>query len=193
MSERKKLSDILPRTDRERLSSVWASAKPADDLKPVPAGEYRCQIVDGRLFSAKTGTIGYKLTIEVLEGEHAGRHLWWDCWLSEPALPMTKRDLQKIGVTSLEQLEGPLPEGIIVNVRVVLRKNDDETEYNRITRFDVVAIERPEPEPFAPSSNGEPAEPDDSTLDQGGFDWANGQQKDPPTPSQGRGAYSRGH
>jgi hypothetical protein len=201
MSERKKLSDILPRSDRERMAGVWASAKPAEDLKPIPAGEYRCRIIDGALFNAKSGTAGYKLTLEVLEGEHAGRRLWHDVWLSEAAVSLAKRDLGKLGVTSLEQLEQPLPEGIVIDARVALRRGDNGEEFNRITRFDVVAIEPPEPEPFAPSSastgpapssNGEPAEPDnDSTFDQQGFDWESGQQEDPPAPGRGRGAYSR--
>jgi hypothetical protein len=189
MTERKKLSEILPRSDRERIARTWDSTKAADELKPIPAGEYRCRIIDGALFNAKSGTAGYKLTLEVLEGEHAGRRLWHDVWLTEAAMSMAKRDLGRLGVTSLEQLEQPLPEGIIVNAKVALRKNDDGTEYNRVSRFDVVAIEEPEPEPFAPSSDGEPAEPD--RRDSDGFNWRNGQQEDPPAPGRGRGAYSK--
>ena len=117
----------------------------------LPSGEYRCSIASGELFTAKTGTPGYKLKLVVLEGEHADRVVWHDVWLSEAALPMAKRDLGKLGVTSLEQLERPLPDGIIVAAKVALRKNDDGTEYNRVNRLDVVGIETPEPEPFAPS------------------------------------------
>ena len=151
MTERKKLSrystEFRPRKTRSRIGT---RPKPADDLKPLPSGEYRCSIASGELFNAKTGTAGYKLKLVVVEGEHADRVVWHDVWLSEAALPMAKRDLGKLGITSLEQLEQPLPEGIIVNAKVALRKNDDGTEYNRVTRFDVVAIESPEPEPFAP-------------------------------------------
>jgi hypothetical protein len=201
MSERKKLSDILPRSDRERMAGVWASARPADDLKPIPAGEYQCRIIDGALFNAKSGTAGYKLTLEVAEGDCAGRRLWHDVWLSEAAVSLAKRDLGKLGVTSLEQLEQPLPEGIVIDAKVALRRGDDGTEFNRITRFDVVGIEPAEPEPFAPapssngpapSVNGEAAGPDgDSTLDQQGFDWGSGEQQDPSAPGRGRGAYSQ--
>src|SRR5262245_44260471 len=121
MSERKKLSDILPRSDRERIAKTWDSTKPADDLKPIPSGEYRCRIIDGALFNAKSGTAGYKLTLEVLEGEHAGRRLWHDVWLTEAAISLAKRDLGKLGVTSPEQLERPLPEGIVIVAKVALR------------------------------------------------------------------------
>src|SRR4051794_10737093 len=110
MAERKRLADILLNSERDRIAGIWANAKPADDLKPIPPGEYRSRIVDGTLFTAKSGTHGYKLTLEVTEGEHAGRRLWWDCWLSEAAIPLAKRDLERLGVTDLEQLESPLPE-----------------------------------------------------------------------------------
>ena len=172
MIERKKLADILLNSDRDKLGRIWESTKAADDLKPLPSGEYRCSIASGELFNAKSGTPGYKLKLVVLEGEHADRVVWHDVWLSEAALPMAKRDLGKLGVTSLEQLERPLPEGIVVAAKVALRKNDDGTEYNRVNRLDVVGIEPPEPEPFAPSHEPE----DGSTADAAGFDWAKGQQ-----------------
>ena len=70
----------------------------------------------GELASSKSkATPGYKLTFKVVDGEHAGRQFWHDCWLTAAALPQTKRDLAKIGVTSLEQLEKPLPRFIRAN------------------------------------------------------------------------------
>jgi hypothetical protein len=68
--------------------------------------------VSGELFTAKRNTPGYKLSFQVIEGEHARRRFWHDLWLTEAAMPMTKRDLLKIGVKSVEQLEQPLPVGI---------------------------------------------------------------------------------
>jgi hypothetical protein len=176
MPERKKLTDILLNSDREKLDRQWDSTKAADDLRPLPSGEYRCSIASGELFTAKKGTLGYKLKLVVLDGEHADRIVWHDVWLSEAALPMAKRDLGKLGITSLEQLERPLPEGIVVAAKVALRKNDDGTEYNRVNRLDVVGIETPEPEPFAPSEhhNG------DVKTDDDGFDWEKGQQNGEP-------------
>jgi hypothetical protein len=189
MSTRKKLSDILLNSEREKLGRIWDSTKAADDLKPLPNGEYRCTVAHGELFNSKKDTPGYKLKLVVLDGEHADRVVWHDIWLSEAALPMAKRDLGKLEITSLEQLDRPLPEGIIVKARVAIRKNDDGAEYNRVVRFDLVGIEPPEPEPFAPSSNGKPSEPD--CRDQQGFDWGSGEQKNPPASESGRGAYSQ--
>ncbi len=143
MIPRKKLADILPKTDRERLGRDWDSTDAAVDLKPLPSGEYRCSIASGELFNAKSGTPGYKLKLVVVEGEHADRVVWHDVWLSEAALPMAKRDLGELGIASQEQLERPLPDGIVVGAKVALRKNEDGTEYNRVNRLDVVGIETP--------------------------------------------------
>jgi hypothetical protein len=179
MAERKRLSDILLNSERERLERTWSTTKPAADLKPIPAGDYHCRITSGELFTSKGGTPGYKVVLEVLDGEHAGRRVWHDVWLSEAAVAIAKRDLGKLGIERPEQLERPLPDGIIVAARVTLRRNDDGTEFNRVARFDVVAVEPPAPEPFAPGED----EPDAGTADPGGFDWTTGAQRNgAPTP-----------
>jgi hypothetical protein len=71
--------------------------------------------------------------------------------LTPAALPLAKRDLSKLGVTSLEQLERPLPPGIRCRVKVVLRKADDGTEYNKVQSFAVVGIDTPTADAFAPA------------------------------------------
>ena len=117
MPERKRLSDILLNSQREQIEKLWEVTTPAADLKPIPAGDYRCRISGGALFNSRAGTPGYKITLDVLDGEHAGRRVWHDIWLSEAALSMAKRDLAKLGVGSLAQLERPLPPGIIVSAK----------------------------------------------------------------------------
>jgi hypothetical protein len=143
MSERKKLSDILRSGDRDTLAKQWKDTEAAEDLAPLPPGEYLFRILSGELFTSKQGTPGYKLTLEVAaEGEHEGRRCWHDVWLTQAALPLAKRDLGKIGVTDLEQLERPLPPGILIRAKIALRKNDDGTEHNRVIRFESAGIER---------------------------------------------------
>jgi hypothetical protein len=62
---------------------------------------------------------------------------------------------------------------------VTLRRNDDGTEFNRVARFDVVAVEPPTPEPFAPTTD----EPGTDTADGDGFDWSTGAPRNGvPTP-----------
>jgi hypothetical protein len=175
MNDNKRLSDILMNSERDQLEQAWSTTKAADDLKPLPAGEYRCRVAGGELFNSRSGTPGYKLTMEVIEGDHTGRRIWHDIWLSKPAMPMAKRDLAKLGVQSLSQLESPLPRGIVVAAKVALRNGDDGSEFNRIIRFEVVEIMQPPPDPFAPK--------DDNATDGDGFDWSTGtQQNGVPAP-----------
>jgi hypothetical protein len=181
MAVRKKLTYILRNSNPESIKRLWENTKAAEDLKPIPGGEYRCALANGELFTAKSGTPGYKITFEVIEGEHAGRRVWHDVWFSEAALSLAKRDLSKLGVTDLQQLEHPVPEGIVVLAKVALRRHDDGTEYNRVVRFEVVANEPPEADPFAPVPV--PGGEDDSqdgaaclAVDADGFDWKAGEQ-----------------
>lgn len=141
MNERKKLSDILRGSDRDTIAKQWQTTEAAKDLAPLPPGEYLFRILSGELFTSKQGTPGYKLILEVVEGEHEGRRVWHDVWLTAAALSMAKRDLGKIGVTDLEQLERPLPTGILIRAKIALRKNDDGTEHNRVVRFEPAGIE----------------------------------------------------
>lgn len=153
MPERKRLADILYVSEQERLRHAWQTKKAADDQRPLPIGDYRFRILSGELSSSKNGTPGYKLMLEVCDGEHAGRRIWHDVWLSEAAVPIAKRDLGKLGIESLEQLEQPLPDGIIISARVALRTGDDGKEFNRVVRFEFEGVEKSAPEPFAPTDN----------------------------------------
>ncbi|MBI5863434.1 MAG: hypothetical protein HZB38_02760 [Planctomycetes bacterium] len=153
MPPRRRLSDIL-NGGTDSLRTQWNSTTAADDFKPLPTGLYVARVVSGELFTSRTNhTPGYKLTFRVLEGEHAGRQFWHDCWLSPAALPMSRRDLGKLGVTSVDQLETPLPTGIRCTVKLALRRDDDGTEYNRVRSFDVTGIDEAERDPFAPTDD----------------------------------------
>jgi hypothetical protein len=116
--ERKRLSDILPGAGG--LADTWAKTEAAAEFAPLPKGEYDAVIVQGELFTARTGTPGYKLTFEVGEGDCAGRRFWHDVWLTPAALPLAKRDLGKLGITRLEQLEQPLPARFCCRVKLAL-------------------------------------------------------------------------
>jgi len=133
----------------------------ADDFGALPSGTYTCRLTSGELRKARTGTPEYVLTFKVLDGEHKGRQVWHSLYLTRAALPMAKRDLAKLAVTSLEQLEQPIPKGIRCKVRVVLRRDDDETERNRVRSFEVLGVDPPEVDPFAPEST-DPASVTDS-------------------------------
>jgi hypothetical protein len=166
MNKRKTLTDILLNSDRESLTSLWNTTAAAAEFAPLPKGEYIFRILTGELFTSKNNKPGYKLTLEVAEGDFEGRRAWCDLWLTKPALPMTKRDLAKIGVKDLEQLERPLPAGILIKGKLALRTDDDGNQNNRLVRFEFVGIEpgdafEPKDEDAAaPEKDGEQGKPE---------------------------------
>ena len=165
MTPRKKLTDIIRGDGQERLSRAWNETDAAEDFAPLPPGEYVARILSGELGTARTtGTPSYKLSFVVLEGEHTDRRFWHDVWLTEPAMPMAKRDLGKLGVKSLEQLDSPLPPGIRCKCKLALRRDDDGNEYNRLRSFEVVGIDEPEPDEFAPADTSDPDDGGDATT-----------------------------
>lgn len=156
-----RLGDILLNGQADAIRQAWDSTEAAGELAPLPPGEYLAHIIDGRLETSRTNsTPGYTMTFRVCEGEYIGRQFWHDLWLTPAALPMTKRDLAKIGVTSLDQLENPLPRGIRCRCKLVLRRADDGAEFNQVRGFAVVGIDPPETDAFAPPADGTPGQPD---------------------------------
>ena len=129
----------------------WQNTQAAGEFSPLPPGEYVCHAVKGKLRNASKGTPSYCLTCKVIEGEHTERLVWLDLFLTPAALPMAKRDLAKLGIDSPDKMEKPLPAGIRCKVRVALRKDDNGNETNRVVRFDVLGIDQPTVDPFAPT------------------------------------------
>jgi hypothetical protein len=167
MNERKKLTDILRNGKAEDLTRAWQQAEAAPELGPVPKGEYECAVLSGELVNSRTNnTPGYKLTLQVIAGPHAGRRFWKDYWLTDAALPMAKRDLAKLGITEPSQLERPLPEGLIVRARVALRESDAGRKYNELVSFEAADVRPPQPGPFAPAPDldAPPVPPSDSAT-----------------------------
>ena len=140
-----RLSDILAGETQQNLAKQWESTEAAPDFVLLPSGTYEAHIQAIELFNARTGTPGVKVTFRLAEGEHAGRNLYSDLWLTPAALPQTKRDLGKLGVQTLEQLESAklTPGRIRCRVRVALRRGDDGSEYNSVRGFDFVKEEDP--------------------------------------------------
>jgi len=146
---RKSLRDIL-RGNLDAVAKAFENAEAAPDLKPIPGGTYVAEIYSGVPFQAGTGSPGYKITFRILEGDYQNRHVWLDLWFTDKALKLAKRDLRKLGVTNLNQLEErPLPRGIICKARVALKTDGKGNEGNEVRWFEVIRVEQPEIEPFA--------------------------------------------
>ena len=150
------MSEILDRSQHGSLTQVWENTEAASDDSPLPRGEYIARITNG--FSTKSWvkeTPGYQLTFQVIEGEYAGRRFRHTLWFTPKAIPFTKRDLVKLGVTDLRQLDSPFPQGIRCRVRLSLRESDDGARFNQVRSFKVIGRDEPEPEPFAPKDAAE--------------------------------------
>ena len=155
MSEqKKKLSDIVK--DMTGLKQQWANTKPAPDTdKPIPPGEYLCELIGGEPFEARTGNPGFKVTLRVKDGPFASRLAWHDFYFTEKALPYTLRALEKIGVRDLTQLDEPFPVGLVVKAKIVVNKRDDGSERNELRTWELVRIDPP-PAAVAPAMNPSP-------------------------------------
>jgi hypothetical protein len=136
----RKLSDILNGESMEELVRRFEEVEAAPEFAPVPAGTYEVDFVEGQLCSSNSGTTGYNCSFQVSNGEHAGRKIWHTFWLSESALPYTKRDLLKLGIRTLGQCEDPVPPGIFCTVKVGVRTEDDGTQRNRVTHIEAGGV-----------------------------------------------------
>lgn len=152
MTPRKKLSDILAGTGADRdIRDLWRNTEAASDFAPLPRGDYETSLDAIELrTSANKGTPSVCLTFRVLDGEYTNRKLWHDLYLTKAAMGITKRELLKLGIEELSQVEDGCPPGIVCNVRVVIQTDDDGTERNRVKSFAVLRIDEPERDPFAP-------------------------------------------
>lgn len=158
MTPRKRLTDILaPGGASSDIRDLWKTTQAAGEFAPIPRGDYEAGL-DGIEFrtSANKGTPSVCLTFRVLAGEFANRRLWFDLFLTPAALAITKRALAKLGIVELEQVEQGCPPGIVCNVRVVVQADDDGTERNRVKSFEVIRIDEPERDPFAPDESEGP-------------------------------------
>jgi len=137
---RKSLVEVLHGTARQELFASFNATAAAGDMLPLPRGTYRCRVTDGELSTSKGGTPGFQVVFTVDRGEHKGRRLWHTAWLTVASMPLAKRDLAKLGIRSLDMLDRPMPPGMVADVKVVLRVDDDGTERNRVASFNVVEV-----------------------------------------------------
>jgi hypothetical protein len=136
----RRLVDILNGESRDDLARRFEETEAAPEYAPVPKGVYAAELSSGELTNSGSGTPGYTLGFTICEGEFTGRRVWHTLWLTPAAMPMTKRDLTKLGITKLEQLERPVPPGIVCQLTVAVRTDDDGETRNRVTRYEIVEI-----------------------------------------------------
>lgn len=140
----------------------WDQVETADDFgTPIPAGKYQCIWRKGELTTSRKGTPSYKMTLEVETGDHAGRKLWFDIWLTAASKTIAKRDLERLGITNpKEQLKQPIPRWLRLQVQVGLNADDSGIQRNSVIAFRVLERIQPEADSFAPAPETPPADSD---------------------------------
>jgi hypothetical protein len=131
------------------MARAWADTAAAGDRTPIPAGVYQMRVREGRLSESRNkGTPSFKLTLEVVDGEYAGRLLWSDLWLTPKGVALTKRDLAKLGVQlpptwpeAREMLRTVKLAASLLQAHVVLKRSDEGAEWNELRSFEVVGVE----------------------------------------------------
>jgi hypothetical protein len=189
------LRDIV-RGSAAHLQRVWATTQAAVGFDPIPDGVHRCSITDGRLIASKSNeTPGFRLEFRVIDGLYAGRRVWLDLWLTDKAIGIAKGQLAKLGIVSLEQLEEPLPPGLIADVRVGQETNGDGMTFNRVKSFKLVNADVPTGDNSPPEDldveRGEVADgiPLAGKIDAHGFNYETGRYE---SPSPSLDAHSSG-
>ena len=151
MTPRQSLTGIL----NGELAAAFDAAAPATEcLPPITASPVLCS-VSGALKTSRGGTPGYAIVFEVVEGEFTGRRLYHDLWLTPAAMPLAKRDLARLGITTAEQLAKPIPPGILCEVKHVVRTDDDGVQRNSVKGFTVTRVDA---DPTADKDFAAPAE-----------------------------------
>lgn len=124
--------------DNDDLAAAFDSAETAAELEPIPAGRYVARLTEGDFITSGRGTKGYQLAFEMLEGEHEGRKAWATYWLSPRALPYSKKELARVGITRYEQMSTP-PVGKQFKVRIALREGQDGRLHNEVKDVETLA------------------------------------------------------
>lgn len=88
--------------DMMDMDELWGGTNAADDkgFEPLPTGKYKAICNSARLDQNDNGKHLIKYEFTVLSGDHEGRKVWNNSYLTPKALPYAKRDLQSLGVNT---------------------------------------------------------------------------------------------
>lgn len=126
-----------------------AAARP--ERGPLPRGMYQVIVMASDLKPTQAGTGQYiELTLQVVDGEHAGRRLWDRLNVSNPnktAEDIAKRQLQELclaaGVTNLTDTEQLHDIPVLAEVDI----DRKEPDRNRVTGYAAISAGAPAPAP----------------------------------------------
>lgn len=182
------MSDSLTRLF---AGSAGNGKPPNDDLdslfnspagEPMPAGEYTAEVVSGRLGQSKSGKGRYELRLKVADGEHFGRAIFDDWYLTKDAMWKTGPFLAKLGIKSAEQCRRDFPPGWLARIRLKI-ESVDGVPRNKLADIAIVGRKPDDPsaaatvDPFAPKPStvatpvAEQSEKGGPTSDARGDSW----------------------
>ena len=123
---------------------AFDTVEAAPEFTVLPPGVYKARVLRGEYKTTKDGAEAYRILFEVVEGPYEGQIVGRTWTFGAKALPYTKRDLTKLGLSTKVQLLSPFPEfghDYIVQLVVVRRCDDNGTEWNDVKRIEVIDIE----------------------------------------------------
>jgi hypothetical protein len=137
--------------------------EPQSDSAVLPAGDYAAAIVHSEIKSNKAGTGRYlNLSLEILDGEHAGRRVWdlLNLWnTNTQAQDIARRTLKSItvavdrpGTSNACELHG-LPIGIRLGIEPAQNGYEAKNKVKKYFPIDGQATQMaPAPAPTAPAT-----------------------------------------
>ena len=139
--------------DMSDLLASLQSTDAAGDYDPLPAAVYAADVLKGELGESRSGKPVYKVTYAVVGGEHDGRRLFGDLYLTPAAMAYAVRDLSKLfgRRPTADDLQAPFPPGVRCRVRVERRTSDSGAVFNRSQLIGVVGRDV-EPAPYTPTA-----------------------------------------
>lgn len=139
------------------------TVEPQQELKPLPAADYKVAITESEMKKNKAGTGSYlSFVFSVLEGDHKGRKLYTNLNLDNPnktAVEIAKSELsavcRAVNVMTPNDSAELHNKPLVVAVGLEKRKDTGDMQ-NRVKAYKSLAAATKDAEPVAASSGDKP-------------------------------------
>lgn len=171
------------------LGHTFDPSTVADDERsfdPLPEGEYACEIIESELKPTKTGGEMLRLTLEVKQGQHAGRRIWDNLNIvnsNAQAQDIAHRTLKSIcdavGVGAIDDSEALHFRPFLADVKIEAPRTVGDRTYdatNRVKRYKAMGGVKS----AAPTAQARTAPSQGGPVRPAGRPWGNGAAAKPP-------------
>jgi hypothetical protein len=165
-----------------RLDETFVAEDHPDEFELLPAGVYLLQVTESEIADNKAGTGKIlKITLEIVEGEFAGRFLWERLNIRHPtpqaqaiALKQLAKLANAVGVPNFDDTEELHYKPVIARVGIRKDKSGEYRDQNVIQGYEAVgtpsAVANAPAQSEAPKAQPEPQQ-QASTPTGGGAPW----------------------